>query len=399
MAGGSFTPAAIENDALLRSRVDAIYAIQLPMIVMDLLGAVLVASYFWDLPQGAWLRVWFAICAVMAIPRFPIAIAYLSGSFPSIAPISWARSATTFAAISGLLWGIAVGWMMAIGTDNQVMFVVCVALSGVTMSIANVTYWPVYAVFAGPATAAAAIGSALSQRPGHMLLAGGAASLMVALLITSKSLGRQVLHAHRLALTNQVLVQSLGDRGRELERAFSALEQVSRTDPLTGIANRRSRDSRLSAEWNRATRIGGSLSVIAIDVDHFKRYNDSHGHDEGDRCLQAVSAMLQGATRGAMDMAARQGGEEFMLILPGIGEDAVASIAERVRVAVARCHENFDLPERVTISLGVATMEPSPDRSVRELTMAADAALYRAKVGGRNRYEVATISDIGTAVA
>ncbi len=399
MAGGKVTPAAIEDDALLRSRVDAIYAIQLPMICMDLLGAVLVASYFWDLPHGAWLRVWFAICAIMAVPRFPIAIAYGGGGFQSIAPIWWARAATSFAGLSGLLWGIAVGWMMAIGTDNQVMFVVCVALSGVTMSIANVTYWPTYAAFAAPVTAAAAIGSAISQRPGHMLLAGGAASLMVALLVTSRTLARQVFHAHRLALTNQVLVQSLGDRGRELESAFSALEQVSRTDPLTGIANRRSRDSRLSAEWKRAARIGASLSLIAIYVDHFKRYNDSHGHEEGDRCLQAVSEMLEGATRGAMDMAARQGGEEFMLILPGITEAAAASIAERVRVAVACCHDSFSLPERVTISLGVATMEPTPDRSVRELTMAADAALYRAKMAGRNRYEVATIPAIGSVAA
>jgi diguanylate cyclase (GGDEF)-like protein len=399
MASGSFTSAATEDDALLRSRVDAIYAMQLPMICMDLLGAVLVASYFWSSPEGAWLQLWFAACAIMAVPRFPIAVAYLSGRFQSVPPIVWARAATTFAGMSGLLWGVAVGWMMAVGTDNQVMVVVCVALSGVTMSIANVTYWPVYAMFAAPVTAAASIGSAISQRPGHMLLAGGAASLMIALLITSKTLARQVLHAHRLALTNQVLVQSLGDRGRELERAFSALEQVSRTDPLTGIANRRSRDSRLSAEWTRAARIGAPLSVVAIDVDHFKRYNDSHGHDEGDRCLQAVSEMLQGATRGAIDMAARQGGEEFMLILPGIAEDAAASIAERVRVAVARCHENFGLPERVTISLGVATMLPTPGRSLRELTMAADAALYRAKMAGRNRYEVATVPDIGIAAA
>lgn len=399
MADGSVTPAAIENEALLRSRVDAIYAIQLPMVCMDLLGAVLVASYFWNLPNGAWLRLWFAICATMSAPRFPIAIAYLTGRFRSIAPIWWARAATGFAGMSGLLWGVAVGWMMAIGTDNQVMVVVCVALSGVTMSIANVTYWPVYAAFAAPVTAAASIGSTISERPGHMLLAGGAASLMIALLITSRTLARQVLHAHRLALTNQDLVQSLGDRGRELERAFSALEQISQTDPLTGIANRRSRDSRLSAEWNRAARIGGSLSVVAIDVDHFKRYNDSHGHEEGDRCLQAVSAMLQSATRDAMDLAARQGGEEFMLILPGIGENAAASIAERVRVAVARCHENFDLPERVTISLGVATIEPTRERSVRELTMAADAALYRAKMAGRNRYEVATIPSVAAVAA
>ena len=381
--------AAVEGDALLRSRVDAIYAIMPTMIAMDLLGAIMVASYLWDSPSGAWLKPWFGAAVMLAIPRSLVALSYLRKHFRTVPTRVWGHLATGFAGAAGLLWALAVGWAMAVGTDNQVMFVICVALSGVTLSIANVTYWPVYAVFAGPVTAAAAMGCAWSDGPGRKLLAVGAASLTVALLVTSRSLSRQILRAHRLALTNHALVQSLADRGHELERAFAALQHLSSTDPLTSLANRRSRDERLEAEWLRTMRAEVPLTVIAIDVDHFKRYNDTHGHEEGDRCLRAVGEMLRTGVRGGVDLAARHGGEEFMLILPGIGEDAAISVAERIRVMIATCHEPYGLPQKVTVSLGIATVRPAPDRSVRELTMLADAALYRAKLAGRNRYEMA----------
>jgi len=146
-------------------------------------------------------------------------------------------------------------------------------------------------------------------------------------------------------------------------------------------------------------RNGGPLAVVAIDVDHFKRFNDTHGHAEGDRCLKAVAEMLMAGVRGPIDLAARHGGEEFMLILPGVDQAGAASIAERVRVMVATCSSDsgFRLPEKVTISLGVAAIHPVSGRSVHELTIAADAALYRAKMNGRNRYELANIDDIAAA--
>lgn len=391
--------AAVEGDALLRSRVDAIYAMQLAMVAMDLLGAFMVAGYCRGMTDGGWLTGWFLLCVAVATPRIVLDFAYRGKRLRRVSTRTWARLAVGFAAISGALWAIAVGWVMALGSDNQVMFLVCVALSGMTLSIANVVYWPVYAVFAGPISAAAAVGCAVSRGEGRSLLAVGAASLAVALLVTSRLLGRQILRAHRLALTNHALVQSLADRSGELERAFAALQQISRTDPLTGLANRRSRDDRLEQEWARTQRAEVPLSVIAIDVDRFKQFNDTHGHEEGDRCLRAVGEMLRTGVRSGVDLAARHGGEEFMLILPGIGHDAAISVAERIRGMVATCDQPYGLPQRVTVSLGVATIDPAPGRSVQELTMAADAALYRAKLGGRNRYEVAEIDQKHTAAA
>jgi diguanylate cyclase (GGDEF)-like protein len=279
------------------------------------------------------------------------------------------------------------------------MFAVCVSLAGLTLSIAHVAYWPVYAAFELPVMIAATSGFLIGNRPGHWSLSAAAAVMTIVLLTTSRRLAGQVLQAHKLAAANQALVESLGERGKALEQACDALERVSRTDPLTGLANRRQRDNRLADEWERGLRSGGPLAVVAIDVDHFKRFNDAHGHSEGDRCLKAVAEMLQAGLRGPIDLAARHGGEEFMLILPGVDRDGAASIAERVRVMVATCSSDagFALPEKVTISLGVAAIHPAPGRSVHELTIAADAALYRAKMAGRNRYELAAIDSVAAA--
>jgi diguanylate cyclase (GGDEF)-like protein len=387
------------DDAFLRTRIEAIYSIALAMIGMDLLGSAMMAGLFWQQGNTVWLLIWAFASAIVIGARTVGAMAYKSGRFANIPSRRWAESLTTFAAASGLLWGGALGLIVATGTDSQVMFAVCVALSGLTLSIAHVAYWPMYAAFELPVMVAAALGFFLSDRPGHWPLAGAATVMTVVLLSVSRRLAGQVLHAHRLAAANQALVESLGARGKALEQACDALERVSRTDPLTGLANRRQRDSRLADEWERALRSGGSLAVVAIDVDHFKRYNDAHGHSEGDRCLKAVAEMLQAGLRGPIDLAARHGGEEFMLILPGVDRAGAASIAERVRVMVATCSSDagFALPEKVTISLGVAAIHPAPGRSIHELTIAADAALYRAKMAGRNRYELAAIDSIAAA--
>jgi diguanylate cyclase (GGDEF)-like protein len=381
----------IDPEAFLRTRVRAVYALQVPMIGMDVLGSCLIAWCYWNPASAHLLGLWLAITFASLIPRAALALAHRQGRLAHLPARFWAGVLIGFAGAAGLMWGVALAWMLAVGSDAQVTFVMCVALSGLMLTITNITIWPVYAVFAAPVIAAAAIGFAVSGRFGHMMLALGAMMTMIALLVTSRRLAREVLRAHRLAFANQALIDSLGERSRELEQACRVLEQVSRTDPLTGLANRRSRDDRLSAEWDRAIRFGATLAVIAIDVDHFKRYNDTHGHAEGDRCLQAVAEVLAQTTRGPIDLAARHGGEEFMLIMPGVDAGAAASIAERVRVRIATCNTApaYALPERVTVSLGVATITPGPGRSVHELTIAADAALYRAKMNGRNRYELA----------
>jgi diguanylate cyclase (GGDEF)-like protein len=154
-------------------------------------------------------------------------------------------------------------------------------------------------------------------------------------------------------------------------------------DALTGLASRRVAARRLEAEFARAQRTGISLSVLMLDLDHFKRINDHHGHAEGDRVLVSFAARLRDELRG-VDLAARYGGEEFLAILPGADAAQAARAAERVRARTAVVDEEDPLaPPAVTVSIGIATWRPGD--TPEALVARADAALYRAKDGGRNR--------------
>ena len=169
-----------------------------------------------------------------------------------------------------------------------------------------------------------------------------------------------------------VVVRALAVRN---ERLVEQLTAEARIDPLTELLNRRGLAERFDHEIARATRAGTSLAVVAIDIDHFKRINDTHGHEAGDRALTWIAHRLSEQTRGA-DITARIGGEEFLVVLPGAGLESAFEFAERLREGIAE-HAPFSL----TISAGVAAgVAPSG----AALTDAADQALYAAKRAGRN---------------
>lgn len=176
---------------------------------------------------------------------------------------------------------------------------------------------------------------------------------------------------------------SADDReAQELE----SLAGLARTDRLTGLPNRRALDEALGREVARARRAGTALAALAIDVDHFKRVNDRHGHAAGDAVLAAVAARAAGALR-AGDLLARQGGEELLALLPGAGLGTAREVAERLRAAVADgAVETGAGPVAVTVSVGCAVLdEATPDAAA--LLARADARLYDAKRNGRDRVE------------
>ncbi|MEM7582746.1 MAG: diguanylate cyclase [Acidobacteriota bacterium] len=179
-------------------------------------------------------------------------------------------------------------------------------------------------------------------------------------------------------------------------RSAYDLEQTRRmanTDGLTGLYNHRYLQERLKQEIERAERYGRPLSVVMGDLDHFKSFNDTHGHPRGDKLLIAVSATLRQLSR-ASDVLARYGGEEFTLILPETSAEEAQVLAERVRQCIAGLEIPSDAGEtsrRMTISLGVASF--APGSSSEQLIEAADGALYTAKRSGRNRVCLATFAD------
>jgi len=187
--------------------------------------------------------------------------------------------------------------------------------------------------------------------------------------------------------------RDLRDLKKELEVKNKELERLSTTDSLMGIANRRSFDEFFDKEWRRATREEKQLSIILIDIDHFKAYNDHYGHQGGDECLRQVARKLAECLKRGGDMIARYGGEEFVVVLPNTSERGAISIAEELRAAVEALrlkHEHSSVADHVTISLGVASMIPVQGASLRELIAMADEALYAAKESGRNRCHLAS---------
>jgi len=174
----------------------------------------------------------------------------------------------------------------------------------------------------------------------------------------------------------------------ELRYAREQLTRLATTDGLTGLANRRSFDDSLVMEYARHARSGAELSLIMMDIDHFKAYNDTYGHVHGDDCLRQVARALDSIIVRATDLVARYGGEEFVCILPETNQTAAANIAENIRqkiMTLAIPHSDSITADCVTASLGVITAHCLPGKSVLHIVAQADEQLYAAKSGGRNR--------------
>ncbi|MCA9495060.1 MAG: GGDEF domain-containing protein, partial [Myxococcales bacterium] len=181
--------------------------------------------------------------------------------------------------------------------------------------------------------------------------------------------------------------QELADAQQRLTEQNILLRELSVVDELTGLRNRRYFDRTMSYEMDRVRRYDRTLSLVMIDVDHFKRINDTYGHDMGDCVLKAVARLLEDSVRKS-DVASRYGGEEFGLVLPETRAVGAYHVAERVRSSVeAAVIEGM----RITVSVGVATASPDWTGDVMGLVRAADQALYRAKREGRNRIVVADL--------
>lgn len=171
------------------------------------------------------------------------------------------------------------------------------------------------------------------------------------------------------------------------ENVEEYLSDLAVNDGLTGIHNRRYFDEILAIEWKRAKREKSPLSLIMLDIDYFKKFNDTYGHQAGDECLIKVANAISDALRRSVDIVARYGGEEFVVILPNIELKDATHMAEKIRaqiVALEIEHKLSSISPFITMSLGVTSIVPSSDSSHAKLLQSADEALYNAKLRGRN---------------
>jgi diguanylate cyclase (GGDEF)-like protein len=205
-----------------------------------------------------------------------------------------------------------------------------------------------------------------------------------ATMLAFEAFADQIAGAIRLASVNERLEETT----RHLGSAIETLHRISTQDGLTGVANRRHFDETLAIEWRRAARSRAPLSLLMLDIDYFKPFNDTAGHQAGDECLRHVAQVLRESVQRAGDMVARYGGEEFAVLLPETGADQALQIATRLRErveAVALPHPSSPLGY-VTVSIGVTSIVPPRDGSGSgDFVRVADAALYDAKRQGRNR--------------
>lgn len=198
----------------------------------------------------------------------------------------------------------------------------------------------------------------------------------------------EALDAQRVA--NAQLERRVQERTLELEAANRRLAELSSTDQLTGLKNRRYLDGLLHEEFSRCFRYGRCIALLLLDIDHFKRFNDTYGHQVGDDCLRAVAGALRLAVRHQVDQVARYGGEEFCVVLPETDAEGARVVAERIRSCVEELEFHVNgarVP--VTVSVGVAAMVPAGVEDAHLLVLNTDKALYEAKAAGRNRVWVA----------
>lgn len=284
---------------------------------------------------------------------------------------------------------VAVAAGLTAGFDNTPWRVLAVAPAIGTVLIMLVI------CFAGPEGSAPyamylswvviAAGGYLSRRQTAAHGAVAVAGYWLALEIAGPSSVPMGLQLAMAAGTAAVAAFVMAGLATHMRGVVSRLEDDARTDPLTGLDNRRALRDEFARELARAERTGRPLALVVLDLDHFKEYNDAFGHPAGDEALQRVAAILEDITR-SVEVVARIGGEEFAVVAPDTDGEGGFALGERLRVGVERAFASSSQP--LTISAGVAVHKPGPERE-RDLVAAADRALYVAKDAGRNRVVLA----------
>lgn len=186
----------------------------------------------------------------------------------------------------------------------------------------------------------------------------------------------------------KIIAKKLKKLNTKLNKANDKLNQLASIDGLTNIANHRSFQDFYDYEWKRALRHQDPISIVMIDIDFFKRYNDCYGHQEGDECLKQIAKVIKNCARRSSDLSARYGGEEFIIVLPDADIEEAGIIAERCRNSVINLrleHKNSKTAKYITISSGCASVIPEKGSEQSLLIKAADRALYNSKENGRNR--------------
>lgn len=330
-------------------------------------NALILTTFFWFQVDHLQLLVWFASVIVASSSRVVFARKYQSGDREMLSTGSQSQRMLLVTAVNGLIWGV-LGWTLyPVSQEPYQMFLIFM------LSITAAGALPLY--IAAPGTYLLYLACVLSPLIVSLVVMGDTTRQLMAFML--------VVFGGTLSVTAQTMHRGVMD---SLHKYFG-YQTLASIDNLTQLPNRRTYDDTLSSEWNRAARTRLPVSVIMIDVDNFKKYNDVYGHQEGDRCLREVANALSRCVNRSGDLVARYGGEEFVALLYQMSARDAMSFAEKIRQAVTDLnlpHEQSNKPY-VTISLGGATCIPNSRDNPADLVKAADEELYEAKLAGRDQ--------------
>jgi len=345
-----------------------------------ILAGILLAFFWLHFPkQHIALLIWLGLVITLSLVRFFIGKSFKpERQYTQTDLTGWANRHVFFTSLLSTIWGLA-GIVFFPSDIPHLALLVLVLFSVLlasipTLAASRIAYYFQIVVTLTPTT----ILLFMSRDSGHQLLALAIIVMALTLVLVSG-------YIYHLLF--------------ELQNAQIALQSLADTDQLTGIANRRHFDRKFKVEWRRAMREQTPISLILVDVDFFKKYNDTYGHQAGDRCLQQIAMALDSVSHRPADLASRYGGEEFSVLLPVTTQENAAMLAERLRKKIEALqieHSSSNLGV-VTISVGVSCCQPiwdftgnTPDEEQKVtfpamLLTAADNALYVAKEAGRNQ--------------
>ena len=283
--------------------------------------------------------------------------------------------------ISGLAWGL--GGLFIIDASPIVLVVTITAVQAMIMggALTLAAYMPSFYAFSLPAIVPLVATLAFKGGTSNIILAIFSAIFFLLIISIAKRFNQSLKTGWQLTFDKEKLL-------KELTKANDYQKALANTDGLTGIANRRRFDDVLANELARVSRTTSPLSLLIIDVDHFKKFNDNYGHVAGDECLKKIAQILSQHFCRASDMAARYGGEEFAVIMPNTDEQGAIQRAELIQREIAALkilHAHSPTAEHITLSIGIVSLCNSDIRDTKNLIAIADKCLYQAKAQGRNR--------------
>lgn len=397
LSSGGFEVASNLDQLVSHEQVRILYLRGVTSFVLEVVAIAFVALWFADdLSFSKFKMWWLALVVVTSFDLVGYALFRLKNP-TELESRSWYYTYIACCATFSVVWSMAVIEMMSLvpPQSSYACLLVLAGVAGVGVSEVGIRRSSSAVYLAGlflPASAWLLWRGAPNDTGAALFLLGYGAALWIG----GRRMAENITSSLRLQFENQELANSLKRSNSRLQQANQELKHASSTDPLTQVANRRYFEQHLEGEWQRLAREDGDLSVLMIDVDHFKHFNDVQGHPAGDQALVAVAEALKSALRRPADVLARYGGEEFIVLLPNTSRSGGMRVAQMMRERVELLeleHPGLDGRDIVTVSVGGAHSIVKADDASRTLISTADKALYAAKKNGRNRVEMAAPVD------